>query len=169
MLPELHQEQAEQLLRVNGGGSMPPGDGERSPRARKAGPRQTEVQPLRGDGRGQRELERAAFSGRRELLAGERSRERWAEALYAETAPHELRNEPRFRRVLAGLRPELQPFPGRASVPAASGYPPGRRPPRKPGGHAGRAQRSRLTCTLGAASQQPALEDPAPGHARTCA
>ena len=66
---------------------MPPGDGERSPRARKAGPRQTEVQPLRGDGRGQRELERAAFSGRRELLAGERSRERWAEALYAETAP----------------------------------------------------------------------------------
>lgn len=31
---------------------MPPGDGERAPRARKAGPRQTEVQPLREEGRG---------------------------------------------------------------------------------------------------------------------
>lgn len=59
--------------KVNGGGNMPPGDGEMSPRVPKTGLRQSEVQPLREDGRGHRELETATFSCRSELLAGEKS------------------------------------------------------------------------------------------------
>lgn len=99
-----------------------------------------------------------------------RARERWAEALYTETALHELRKRNhRFTQVLASLQLKLQPFPSGASVPAASGYPLGPEAPQEAGRSAGRAEGSRLTCTFDAASKQLGLEDPTHSHAQTCA
>ena len=165
MPPELHREQVGQLLRKPTEAAACRLETERGPqghgRLAHARPK-CSLYEKRAEGTGESRVLRPTRAPRRGKEPG-----RWAEALFAETAPHALRKEPRSRRVLAGLRPERQPFPGGASVPAASGYPPGRRPPRKPGGHAGRAQRSGLTGMSDAASQQPALEDPAASHART--
>ena len=116
---------------------MPPGDGdEMSPHVPKTGRCQSEAQPLREDGRGQREGtgESHFFLPERAPPAGDKGRERWAEPLSTERALHELREEDdRIRQLLASLPLKLQPFPSGAFVAAASGYPLGQEAPQEAG------------------------------------
>lgn len=119
---------------ANGGRNTPPGDGGdvptcaeawTAPARRAASTRRWQ----RTQGWGEPRSPAEASSSQEK-----RARERWAEALYAETALHELRKRNhRFRQVLASLQLKLQPFPGGPSVPAASGSPPGPEAPREAG------------------------------------